>query len=287
MIASRQPARRRCPERRGRYSQRHCGRHRRGDGRSVPRRPDGDLPCREAGASAGAGPRSSPAGLGGRHRAGRRATAAARIDTDGPELIANVAAPLLAGLGQRPGWAQIQQGTCAGASPEGWKGTVPRGWRRVARCAPGQGWSRSPCRASALLAHASRGPDALMLRTCDGAEAVAALLADRRRTAVVIGPAYGVGEAHARCWSLLRLAAAGRGARCGCADQLCRGSVEALAELTRISGRAVLTPHQGEFDRLFPEEASNSAESTGVRARSVARSRLPRACRGQSGSGRR
>ena len=45
---------------------------------------------------------------------------------------------------------------------------------------------------SALLAHAARGPDALMVRARDRSSRD--LLADPRIDAVVVGPAFGVGE---------------------------------------------------------------------------------------------
>lgn len=199
---------------------------------------------------------------------GAGATAAARIDTDGPEIALNLTGHLVAGLGQNADAHKYSKGHLTvfagglegvGAARLAARGGLRAGAGLVTIAAPG----------AALLAHASRGPDALMLRTCDGAGAVAALLADPRRSAVVIGPAYGVGEA-----TRAAVAAALGGGRAVVidADALSSfaGRVEALAERTRISGRAVLTPHQGEFDRLFPEEAPNNAESTGVRARSAA-----------------
>jgi hypothetical protein len=47
---------------------------------------------------------------------------------------------------------------------------------------------------SALLAHAGRPPDALMIRRADGPEGWKAALEDTRRNAVLIGPAFGVGN---------------------------------------------------------------------------------------------
>ena len=63
---------------------------------------------------------------------------------------------------------------------------------------------------------------AVMVRASDGAEGLAALLADRRRNAVVLGPAAGVGE-ETRGMAAAALAA-GRayGAGRRCADELRR-----------------------------------------------------------------
>ena len=73
-----------------------------------------------------------------------------------------------------------------------------------------------------------------------------ALLADRRVTAAVIGPGLGVGGPTAA----LAMAALAAGKRCVLdADAL---SCIALDDLRPFGGNAVLTPHDGEFQRLFP-----------------------------------
>ncbi|WP_406857423.1 NAD(P)H-hydrate dehydratase [Alsobacter sp. KACC 23698] len=103
----------------------------------------------------------------------------------------------------------------------------------------------------AMAAHAP-ALDAVMLRQADGAEGLAALLTDRRRNALVLGPALGVGDA-------TRLAVrAGLAAGCRAvldADALTSfaGDAGALASLIAASpGRdVVVTPHAGEFARLF------------------------------------
>jgi len=95
-----------------------------------------------------------------------------------------------------------------------------------------------------------------------GAAGLAALLADRRRNAVVLGPGAGVDKA--TC-ALVEAALADRAE--GAiprsivldADALTsfEGRAAALAALTR-GGRldVVVTPHDGEFSRLFKEEGS-------------------------------
>lgn len=101
----------------------------------------------------------------------------------------------------------------------------------------------------ALAAHASRGPDALMLRTSAGAAGLAALLADTRRNVCIIGPALGLdGQARHKIHAALRA-----GAACVLdADALTLLSGHAGA-LARAAARkpVVITPHEGEFSRLF------------------------------------
>jgi NAD(P)H-hydrate epimerase len=96
---------------------------------------------------------------------------------------------------------------------------------------------------------------AVMLRRCDGAADLAELLADRRFTAVALGPALGVGPQTREM--VAAVLAAERGAVLD-ADALT--SFEgAAADLARLAeGRPqppVLTPHEGEFSRLFSNEA--------------------------------
>lgn len=102
----------------------------------------------------------------------------------------------------------------------------------------------------ALVAHAARGPDALMVRAVDGEAGLDAILADQRRNALVIGPAYGLGEpTRTAAQRVLR-------ERRACvldADALTAfaGDAPALAAAIAGEGRVVLTPHAGEFARLF------------------------------------
>jgi NAD(P)H-hydrate epimerase len=90
-----------------------------------------------------------------------------------------------------------------------------------------------------------------------------ALLADPRRNAVLLGPGAGVGEATRR--RARTVLAAGRASVLD-ADALTAfaGRAETLAE--RIAGPTVLTPHEGEFARLFPELSGSKLD----RARAAA-----------------
>lgn len=112
---------------------------------------------------------------------------------------------------------------------------------------------------------------AIMLRACDGADDLDDLLADERLNAVLLGPGLGAG---APTRDLVAAAAsAGRGLVLD-ADALTsfEGDAVALAGLIRDGGgSAVLTPHAGEFARLFDGmPAADSAASKLERGRRAA-----------------
>lgn len=112
--------------------------------------------------------------------------------------------------------------------------------------------------------------DAVMLREMAGADALAALLADRRITALCLGPGMGLGAQQA---ALIEVAL-GRGATAPghAAPDMRRGIVLDADALTLMAGDAVLfaalhdacvlTPHAGEFARLFPDLAAKLAAPT-------------------------
>lgn len=112
----------------------------------------------------------------------------------------------------------------------------------------------------ALEAHAGRSPDALMLRRADGSEGIKALLADPRRNAALIGPAFGTGPATREA------VAAVLAAPCAAvldADALTSFSGDMAALAAMIGARkapVVLTPHEGEFARLFPDVSGSKLE---------------------------
>lgn len=107
----------------------------------------------------------------------------------------------------------------------------------------------SPREALAVNAAASL---AVMVRPVDGASELAGLLADRRLNAVVLGPGGGVGAAMRD-----QVAAALDGERAVVldADALTSFADDPAALSAAIAARpgrgVVLTPHQGEFGRLF------------------------------------
>ena len=96
---------------------------------------------------------------------------------------------------------------------------------------------------------------AIMLKPFEGPEGLAALLGDVRKNSVLIGPGVGVGEATCR---LVEAALRSEAAVVLDADALTSFAGQAdrlraaLAE--RSSGRVVLTPHDGEFARLFGDD---------------------------------
>lgn len=95
---------------------------------------------------------------------------------------------------------------------------------------------------------------AIMLAPCDGAAELASLLRDRRFNALVMGPGAGVGESLRACvLAALSSGEAGRGIVLD-ADALTSfsGAADVLAEAVgRFPGQVVLTPHDGEFTKLF------------------------------------
>ncbi len=124
----------------------------------------------------------------------------------------------------------------------------------------GAGLATIICRPEALAAHAARGPDALMQTGAAGPDEVAAALAARKVGALLVGPALGLDEV-ARGTVMVAL----RG------DWPCVFDADALTHLAAhrplaerlLRGRggpAVLTPHEGEFQRLFADVAGCSPE---------------------------
>jgi hydroxyethylthiazole kinase-like uncharacterized protein yjeF len=93
---------------------------------------------------------------------------------------------------------------------------------------------------------------AVMVRQAAGAAGLSALLKDRRMNAVLLGPAQGVGPATQK--TVIAAAKAGRALVLD-ADALTSFTQQSkqLAKLLK-SASAVLTPHAGEFARLFRDQ---------------------------------
>ncbi|WP_439817830.1 NAD(P)H-hydrate dehydratase [Zavarzinia sp. CC-PAN008] len=141
--------------------------------------------------------------------------------------------------------------------------------------------ARAALRAGAGLVTLASPPDALMVNAChltavmlarmDGAEALNALLEDRRFNAVLLGPGQGVGEGTRACVA----AALNRGR----ATVLDADALTSFADAPHdlfgaVRGPTVLTPHEGEFRRLFPDLAdlpskAERAVAAAARARAV------------------
>ncbi len=93
---------------------------------------------------------------------------------------------------------------------------------------------------------------AVMLRRCDDAGALAAMLQDARLNALCLGPGLGVGQGTRDL--VLAALSARRGAVLD-ADALTSFSGAAETLFERLHPNVVLTPHAGEFARLFPDLA--------------------------------
>jgi NAD(P)H-hydrate epimerase len=114
---------------------------------------------------------------------------------------------------------------------------------------------------------------AIMLLPCEGASDLAQILEDKRKNAVLLGPALGVGE---ETCALTEAALASGAATVLDADALTSFAGDAQALARAIGGIAarpvVLTPHEGEFHRLFSaltqgsklERARKAAAQTGA-----------------------
>ncbi len=97
---------------------------------------------------------------------------------------------------------------------------------------------------------------AIMLKPSEGADGLAHLLDDKRLNAVVIGPGLGVGgETRALVDAVLKSGAA----VVLDADALTSFRDDPDALFARLHDKCVLTPHAGEFDRLFPGLLDDSA----------------------------
>lgn len=117
----------------------------------------------------------------------------------------------------------------------------------------------------AMLVNASH-LTAVMLKKIANTEGIAEFLSDARLNAVLIGPGYGVGDS--TCDAVRTLLGQERAAVLD-ADALTSftGQPERLFQMIRAtSAPVVLTPHEGEFSRLFPDLAGDKL----LRARSAA-----------------
>jgi hydroxyethylthiazole kinase-like uncharacterized protein yjeF len=116
---------------------------------------------------------------------------------------------------------------------------------------------------------------AIMLKPVDGAAGLAGLLSDRRINAVVAGPGLGVdGETRETVTTLL---AGGHRAVMLDADALTSFQDDPEALFAKIQkndlhGSCVLTPHAGEFERLFPGLLGESASKVEAARAAAARS---------------
>lgn len=97
---------------------------------------------------------------------------------------------------------------------------------------------------------------AIMLRKCDGAEGLSGVLEDPRLNALCLGPGLGVGEGTR---ALTAAALAAERATLLDADALTSFAETPQALFDLLHPNTVLTPHGGEFARLFPDIAETLA----------------------------
>jgi hydroxyethylthiazole kinase-like uncharacterized protein yjeF len=103
---------------------------------------------------------------------------------------------------------------------------------------------------------------AIMLKPFDGADGLAELLSDKRLNAVVLGPGLGVGN---KTRALVDVVLKSGACVVLDADALTSFKDDREALFNRLHDRCVLTPHAGEFARLFPgllDEAASKVEAT-------------------------
>ena len=93
---------------------------------------------------------------------------------------------------------------------------------------------------------------ALMLQRVDGAGGLSEILEDTRLNALCLGPALGLERARA----LVPTALAARRATVLDADALSAFAEDPGALIARLHDKCVLTPHGGEFARVFPDIAA-------------------------------
>jgi NAD(P)H-hydrate epimerase len=113
---------------------------------------------------------------------------------------------------------------------------------------------------------------AIMVRPVDDAKELAELLADERKNAVLIGPGVGIGE---RTKAMVLAALASNAAAVLDADAITSFANDADTLCARLRSRAApvaLTPHEGEFARLFGPigEGARLEAARGAAARSGA-----------------
>ena len=96
---------------------------------------------------------------------------------------------------------------------------------------------------------------AVMVRAVDTAIEFGELIGDKRLNACVIGPGAGISERTRDFVHTALSAQRASGAGCRCADQLCRraGPAVRVHQGRRRITQVVLTPHEGEFPRLFSD----------------------------------
>jgi NAD(P)H-hydrate epimerase len=137
--------------------------------------------------------------------------------------------------------------------------------------------ARAALRVGAGLVSVASPPDAvavnaahltaIMLKPFDGADGLAKLLSDKRLNAVALGPGLGVGK---QTRALVGVALKSGAAVLVDADAITSFKDDPDALFKQLHARCVLTPHAGEFERLFPgllDESSSKVEAARTAAK--------------------
>jgi hydroxyethylthiazole kinase-like uncharacterized protein yjeF len=130
----------------------------------------------------------------------------------------------------------------SGAARLAARGALRIGAGLVTVAAPGSAMLECACQLTAI-----------MLRKCDGADSLAALLTDSRLNALCLGPGLGTGQGSR---DLVGTALSARRATVLDADALTAFAEQPEALFAQLHETCVLTPHGGEFARLFPDIAA-------------------------------
>jgi ADP-dependent NAD(P)H-hydrate dehydratase / NAD(P)H-hydrate epimerase len=154
-------------------------------------------------------------------------------------------------LAKRPGGHKYDHGHAlilsgpmghSGAARLAARGALRIGAGLVTVAAPGSAMMECACQLTAI-----------MLRKCEGAEGLADLLTDARLNALCVGPGLGLGQATR---DLVAHALAARRGTVLDADALSAFAQDPDALFAQLHEACVLTPHLGEFTRLFPDIAA-------------------------------
>lgn len=178
---------------------------------------------------------------------------------DGPDMARLVAAPAVSVIGKGEGHKYTHGHALVLAGPMGRTGAARLVARAALRVGAGLVTVGAP---GGSMAECAAQLTAIMLRQVDGAGTLGEMLADPRITAVCLGPGLGSGTA-TRDAVRVALGASHRPGVVLDADALTAfaDASEALFEI--LHAGCVLTPHMGEFARLFPDLAERlSAPAT-------------------------
>lgn len=102
--------------------------------------------------------------------------------------------------------------------------------------------------------------DAIMVRRCEGPEGLAVMLEDARRNAFVVGPALPPDEETRAKVDLVLSSARAVLIDAGALSAFAAERIHFIATLRAALGPVVLTPHEGEFARVFDDIAGKHAD---------------------------